>query len=135
MQSPVLSRIMIVEDSFDIQLAAQVAMQHFGGFTVELCSSGIEALDKVEEFQPDLILLDVMMPEMDGMETLRALRQKPQSQIANTPVIFVTARGGAQAIAEYMNLGALDVILKPFQPKTLATQVKHIWERHTFLHS
>ena len=73
----VLQRIMYVEDEPDIQAVACLALEHIGGFTVEVCSSGREALEKLPQFQPDLILLDVMMPGMDGPTTLLALRATP----------------------------------------------------------
>ncbi len=128
MAAPTLSKILYVEDEPDIQAVAQLALEAVGGFTVKICSSGQEALANVEAFAPDLILLDVMMPGMDGPTTLQALRQLPA--IAETPVCFMTAKVQPQEIAQYRALGALDVIPKPFDPMALSSQVTAIWDRH-----
>ena len=122
-----LNQILLVEDEADIQTIARLALERLGGFQVEICVSGREALRKVEGFQPDLILLDVMMPGMDGPATLKALRERPQT--ATTPVIFMTAKVQPYEVAEYKALGALDVIAKPFDPMTLANTIREIWSR------
>ena len=82
----VLKRILYVEDEPDIQQIAQIALQKVGGFEVKICSSGSEALAEVPGFNPDLILLDVMMPEMDGPQTYEALKKIPD--VGRTPVII-----------------------------------------------
>jgi CheY-like chemotaxis protein len=122
-----LKKILYVEDEPDIRLIAELALESIGGFTLEVCESGADALAKGQHFAPDLLLLDVMMPEMDGPTTLQALRRLPGLEA--TPVIFMTAKVQAQEIAEYRDLGALDVIAKPFDPMTLAAQVEAIWQR------
>lgn len=119
-----IKKILYVEDEVDIQLIVQIALCDIGGFVVEICSSGKEALQKIEEFNPDLVLLDVMMPEMDGPETLKQLRKL--ENFSSIPVIFVTAKIQEQELAEYKRLGALDIISKPFDPLTLAEQIKNI---------
>lgn len=122
-----LKRILYVEDEPDIQAVAKLALEAIGGFEVKICSSGKEALESAVAYSPDLILLDVMMPGMDGPATLKALRGLPE--LAHTPVIFMTAKVQPQEIMEYKKLGALDVIPKPFDPMTLADNVKKIWAR------
>jgi CheY-like chemotaxis protein len=122
-----LVRILYVEDEPDIQMVARLALEALGGFTVEICSSGNEALQRAPGFQPQLILLDVMMPGMDGPHTLKMLRALPQ--FANTPVIFMTAKVQPSEVAGYKEIGAADVIPKPFDPMTLASKVQDIWER------
>ena len=122
-----LQRILYVEDEPDIQAVARMALEHIGGFTVEVCSSGREALEKIPQFQPDLILLDVMMPGMDGPTTLQALRATPEGQAI--PVAFMTAKVQPQEIAQYKQLGAIEVIPKPFDPMTLSDKVRTIWEQ------
>jgi len=122
-----LTRILYVEDEPDIQLVARLALETVGGFTVEICSSGGEALSKLPAFRPQLILLDVMMPDMDGPTTLAKLRQLPGS--GSTPVVFMTAKAQPQEVSAYKQLGAKDVIAKPFDPMTLASAVLDIWER------
>jgi CheY-like chemotaxis protein len=122
-----LKRILYVEDEPDIQAVAKIALEIVGGFTVKLCSSGEEALAAAEAFAPDMILLDVMMPGMDGPSTLAALRQRPA--LTHTPVAFMTAKVQPQEIAHFKSLGALDVIPKPFEPMQLADKVQALWER------
>lgn len=123
-----LQRILYVEDEPDIRAIAQIALESVGGFTVEICSSGGRALDRAALFAPDLILLDVMMPGMDGPTTLEALRNLDQTE--NTPIIFMTAKAQPHEIERFRNLGALDVITKPFDPMTLADVIKGIWAKH-----
>jgi CheY-like chemotaxis protein len=123
----VLRKLLYVEDEADIRAVAQIALEVVGGFTVKLCSSGEEALQRAPEFQPDLILLDVMMPGMDGPTTLQAMRAVPT--LAATPAVFMTAKVQPAEIAHFKSLGALDVIAKPFDPMTLSETVRQIWNR------
>jgi two-component system OmpR family response regulator len=122
-----LVRILYVEDEPDIQTVARLALEALGGFTVEICSSGSEALERAPGFKPQLILLDVMMPVMDGLETLKRLRG--MAQFADTPVIFMTAKVQPGEVAGYKEIGAVDVIPKPFDPMALSGQVQAIWAR------
>lgn len=128
MTAPSLVRILFVEDDLDIQAVARLALEAVGGFTVKICSDGIEALQSAVVFAPDLILLDVMMPGMDGPTTLRTLRQMPQ--LAQTPVIFMTAKVQNHEVALYKELSAVDVIAKPFDPMTLSATIRQIWVKH-----
>ena len=125
MNARALQRILHVEDEPDIRAVARVALESVGGFTVEMASSGKEALEKAPSFAPDLILLDVMMPEMDGPATLAELRKLPG--LGDTPVIFMTAKVMDTERASYKELGAIDVIAKPFDPMTLSDQIRAIW--------
>lgn len=127
MSQTTLQRILYVEDEPDIQAIARLALEALGGFTVEVCSLGHEALEKGPGFSPDLILLDVMMPDMDGPGTLRALRELPA--LAAVPVIFMTAKVQPAEIAYYKSLGALDVLAKPFDPMQLSEQIRAIWQK------
>lgn len=122
-----LSTILYVEDEPDIRTVAQLALETVGGFTLRVCGSGEEAVEAGPAFKPDLLLLDVMMPGMDGPTTLAALRENPA--LKETPVIFMTAKVQPSEIQHYRDLGALDVIAKPFDPMTLADQVRNIWKR------
>ena len=124
MSASPLRRILFVEDDPDIQVVATMALESLGGFTVLACGSGAEALSRFDEFAPELVLLDVMMPGMDGPATLAALRQLPSGGV---PVVFMTARVQAHEIADYRGMGAVDVIAKPFDPMTLAATVQAIW--------
>jgi two-component system, OmpR family, response regulator len=122
-----MERILHVEDEQDIREVARVALEAIGGFMVEPVPSGQAALERVEAFAPDLILLDVMMPGMDGPMTLRELRKRPATM--DVPVIFMTAKVQPQEVEQYRRMGALDVIPKPFDPMTLADQIRMILSR------
>ena len=122
-----LERILYVEDDMDIQLIARIALEKVGGFTVEICSSGQEALTKVPIFQPQLVLLDVMMPDMDGPTTLNELRKLPVMN--NIPVIFLTAKSQSREIESYQSLGVVGTIVKPFDPMSLHTSIHKLWEQ------
>ena len=121
-----LQRILHAEDDPSIQAVAKVALEMLGGFQVLACSSGQEALQQVVGFDPQLILLDVMMPGMDGPETLSRLREL--IDLSTVPVVFMTAKVQPEEIDELRRLGAQDVIVKPFDPMQLATWIRSIWE-------
>lgn len=122
-----LERILYAEDEPDIQAVAKLALELVGGFKVLICKSGTETLERVSGFAPDLILLDVMMPGMDGPSTLRRLRENPAT--AAIPVVFLTAKVQAAEVLQYQEMGALDAIAKPFDPMTLAADVRSIWDK------
>ena len=121
-------RILYVEDQKDIQLVAQVALAKLGGFDLKVCSSGEEALTAVKTFIPDLFLLDVMMPGLDGPATLERLWAI--SELKAVPVIFMTAKVQPDEVEHFMSLGALGVISKPFDPITLAEQIRELMSAH-----
>ena len=123
-----LSRILYVEDEPDIFLVGKMALEAVGGFTVIACTSGQEALVAAPNARADLLLLDVMMPGLDGLGTLKALREIPAT--SRTPVIFMTAKVQATEVDVYINLGALEVIPKPFDPMELSAQIRKIWAVH-----
>ncbi|MBE0487333.1 response regulator [Marinobacter sp.] len=125
-----LNKVLYVEDDPDIRAIAELALQDVGGFNAALCSSGQQALEMAPAFRPDLILLDVMMPDMDGPETLRRLRVLDSTR--TTPVIFMTARIQNSEIEEYLALGAIGVIPKPFDPMTLADDIHRIVKENTY---
>lgn len=122
-----LNKILYVEDSPFIRKVTQIALETVGGFTLKVCEHGEEALEVGPIFDPDLILLDVMMPGMDGPTTLAALRRVPSMK--DTPVIFMTGKVQPEEIQSYRDLGALDVIAKPFDSVKLADLVRSIWAR------
>ena len=121
-----LKRILMVEDDPDIQAVARLSLEAVGGFVVEVCCGGDEALSKVEGFAPDLALLDVMMPGMDGPTLLLQLRARPAT--AHLPVIFMTAKAQAHEVASYHAMGALGVITKPFDPMLLPQTIARLWD-------
>lgn len=128
MNAPALKRILVVDDEPDILTVTRLTLEKRGGFAVRTCESGEKAIEVVHDFAPDLILLDVMMPGMDGPATLRALREDPETSAI--PVVFVTARSRPKEAATYKSLGAADVIAKPFDQRTLAETVAKIWRDH-----
>lgn len=121
-----LQKVLYVDDEQDIQAVVKLSLEAIGHYTVQVASSGQEALDVFCVFRPDMVLLDVMMPDMDGMETIRELRKMPES--ASTPVIFMTAKVQPHEIAQYKSLGAADVICKPFDPMTLPENILKVWK-------
>jgi len=118
---------MCVEDEADIQTVAKMALETVGGFDVEMCGSGEEALEKAPKFLPYLILLDVMMPGMDGLATYRAVRKLPE--VEATPLVFMTAKSQAHEVEQLLDLGALGVISKHLDPIELSNQVATLWEK------
>lgn len=120
-----LHRIMHVEDDPSIQQVAKIALEAVGGFTVHTCSSGQQALADYPSAAAQLILLDVMMPGMDGPTTLQQLQAK--YDLTKVPVVFMTAKVQSNEIASYTAMGAADVVAKPFDPMTLSCQIRQIW--------
>lgn len=117
--------ILHVDDEPDIREVAEMSLQLDPGITVVSVPSGREAIARlVDGLRPDVILLDVMMPDMDGPATLAHIRT--MADHADTPVIFITARAQAQEQHRYLALGARAVILKPFDPMTLAGDVRDL---------
>ncbi len=124
-----LTRILYVEDEPDIRAVAQIALENLGGFTLHMCASGPEAIEQAPGFKPDLLLLDVMMPGMDGVSTLNELRKL--TGLEQTPAMFMTAKVQPQEIEQLLREGAIDVIPKPFDPMTLSENIKSLWTKHT----
>ena len=122
-----LKKILLVDDDEDVRSLVQLALEVVGSFTVQICSSGSEALFVAEAFEPDLILLDVMMPDMDGPTTLQEMRKLPI--LAKKPVFFLTAKSSTADMAALRKMGAADVIAKPFEPMTLAATIEDMWNR------
>jgi len=122
-----LKRILFVDDEPAISQIAILVLQKMGGFEILGCTSGQEALDAADAFKPDLLLLDVMMPDMDGPATLDKLRALPVT--ADVPVIFMTGKSRPEEVASLKALGAIDVIAKPFNPTQLPDQVRSAWQQ------
>jgi CheY-like chemotaxis protein len=115
-------KILIIDDEADIRRIANLALGRVGLMEVLEATSGVEGLRKAEDNHPDAILLDVMMPGLDGPSTLAALRSNPAT--ANIPVIFLTAKAMVSELSRLRALGAAGVLTKPFDPMTLAMQVR-----------
>jgi len=115
-------RTLHVDDEPDIREIVDISLSLNSDFELRSCASGAEAIVVAAEWLPFLILLDVMMPEMDGPTTLANLRKNPQT--SDIPVFFMTARAQTREIDRFLALGAQGVILKPFDPMTLAADVR-----------
>jgi two-component system, OmpR family, response regulator len=115
-------KVLIIDDDADIRFSAGMSLGRVGGMDVVEASSGAEGVRKAQEEAPDVILLDMLMPTMDGLETLAALRSHEST--AMTPVIFLTAKTVAVEIDRMKALGAAGVLIKPFNPRTLSGDVR-----------
>src|SRR5271157_404750 len=115
-----MKRILIIDDEDDVREVAQMSLETSGNWEVLTASSGPEGLAKAHTEQPDVILLDIMMPGMDGATAFRRLRSDPRT--GHIPVIFFTAKTQAADRRHFDGLGAA-VIVKPFDPLTLASEV------------
>lgn len=124
-----LKRILYIEDEPDIQAIAKIALESLGGFEIKICSSGEEAIANAVSFMPDLLLMDVMMPGLNGPDTYSILREMPA--LIDIPAIFMTAKVQTSEVDEYKKIGALGVIAKPFDPMTLADQIKTIYQSYS----
>jgi CheY-like chemotaxis protein len=121
-----LSKVLLVDDEPDIRRIGQISLEHVGQWKVVQAQSGLQALSVAADERPDVILLDVMMPELDGPGTFARLRENPAT--AGIPVIFMTAKAQPHEVASYRALGAAGVIAKPFDPMTLPAEVRTIVE-------
>ena len=119
-----LARILVVDDEDHIREVAQVSLEAIGGHEVMTASSGFEAIEKATSERPDAILLDVMMPELDGPATLARLRSEPATE--TIPVVFLTAKVREADVERFMSLDVAGVLAKPFDPMTLPDQLSRI---------
>lgn len=122
-----LTRILHVDDEPDIREIVRLSLEMVGGFEVLQVASGQEALQKVRAYAPDMIILDVMMPGLDGEQTFAQLRLI--DGCSTTPIVFMTARASGSDSESLYKLGAADVLVKPFDPMALPDQVREIWSR------
>ncbi|WP_312233467.1 response regulator [Stutzerimonas nitrititolerans] len=121
-----LKRILHIEDVPSIQIVTRIALERIGGFEVLSCASAQAALAEVRAFAPDLILLDVMLPQMDGIELLRQLAGLVDLQ--QTPVVLLTGHLERERLAELQQMGVREVLQKPFDPLQLTAQLRAVWE-------
>jgi len=117
-----IKKILLVDDDPNIRKLAKMSLERVGHWQVTLAASGVEAIDAVVCDQPDLVVLDVMMPGIDGVTTLTKLKARNP----NLPVILMTAKVQTEEIAEYLNLGAVGVIMKPFDPMLLPKEITEL---------
>jgi two-component system, OmpR family, response regulator len=122
-----LNRICYVEDDEDIQRIVRMSLERVGKMTVEVVSDPTQAMQAFDAFQPDLVMLDWMMPLMDGPELFRKMKERPETSAL--PVVFITARASPRDLEELKALGAAGTISKPFSPKDLPDQLRAIWAK------
>ena len=122
-----LQRISYVEDDEDIQRIVRMSLERVGKMTVDVVSDSTTAIARMASFKPDLVMLDWMMPGMDGPTLFKKMKEDPQT--AALPVVFITAKAQSRDMAELMALGAAGTISKPFSPKDLPEQLRQIWAK------
>jgi two-component system OmpR family response regulator len=120
-----LNRICYVEDDEDIQRIVRMTLERIGKMTVEVIGDPGLAMDGIAAFKPDLVMLDWMMPGMDGPTLFRRMLEHPE--LKNYPVVFITAKASQRELDELRALGAAGTISKPFSPKDLPSQLRAIW--------
>ena len=120
-----LNRICYVEDDEDIRRVVRMSLERVGKMTVEVVADSTRAIEAMIAFKPDLVMLDWMMPVMDGPAVFRKMRE--QAETMHLPVVFITAKASQTELDELRNMGAAGVISKPFSPKTLPDQLRSIW--------
>lgn len=115
-------RVLLVDDEPDIRRIGELSLQAAGGWEVILAASGAAGLEAAERHRPEVVLLDMMMPGMDGFMVLKRLREIPGCEA--TPVIFMTARVNEDEVASYLEAGAVGVVHKPFDPTKLSADIR-----------
>jgi len=123
-----LKKILYAEDEPDVQTVVELTIQCMSDYEIKICNNGKRLLECVQDYNPDLILLDVMMPEMDGPTTYKNLQADELTQ--NIPVMFMTAKAQVHEIEKFNNLGSLGVITKPFDPVTLCSEIDNFWNKN-----
>ena len=125
MPSEPLNRICYVEDDEDIQRIVRMSLERIGKMTVEVVGDPLKAIDAITAFKPQLVMLDWMMPGMDGPTLFRRMKEVPET--ASLPVVFITAKAAQKELDELKQLGAAGTVSKPFTPKDLPEQLRAIW--------
>lgn len=125
----VLKKILYAEDELDIQVIVDAIIKNMSDYEIKFCNNGQEVLDVVEDYNPDLILLDVMMPEVDGLTAFHRLQENPNTK--NIPVIFMTAKAQVHEVQNFSKIGVIGIITKPFDPMQLCSNIEEIWEKNT----
>lgn len=123
-----LKKILYAEDEYDIQTIVQISIWSMSDYEIKICDNGKILLDCVEEYKPDLIMLDAMMPEMNGLTTLKNLQMNENTK--NIPVIFITAKTQTSEMDLYNKAGVIGVLAKPFDPISLCSNIKKIWDQN-----
>jgi two-component system, OmpR family, response regulator len=122
-----LNKICYVEDDEDIQRIVRLSLEKVGKMTVEIVGDPTMAIEAMTSFRPDLVMLDWMMPKMDGPMLFRQMQLRPETKAL--PVVFITAKAAQRDLDELIRMGAVATISKPFSPKDLANQLREIWKK------
>jgi CheY-like chemotaxis protein len=122
-----LNRICYVEDDADIQRIVRMSLERIGKMTVEVVSDPMVAIERINAFKPNLVMLDWMMPGMDGPALYRKMLETPETK--SLPVVFITAKASQRELDELTTMGALGTISKPFSPKDLPEQLRALWAK------
>jgi CheY-like chemotaxis protein len=121
-----LNRVCYVEDDEDIQKIVRVSLERVGKMTVEIVGDPTQAIEVIKAFKPELVMLDWMMPGMDGPTLFRKMKELPE--VRELPVVFITAKASQRELDELRALGAAGTISKPFSPRDLPEQLRAIWK-------
>jgi two-component system OmpR family response regulator len=122
-----LNRVCYVEDDEDIQRIVRLSLERLGKMTVEVVGDPTMAVEAMTAFKPDLVMLDWMMPRMDGPAVFRQMKLRPETSAL--PVVFITAKASQRDLDELMTMGAVATSSKPFSPKDLPEQLREIWKK------
>jgi two-component system OmpR family response regulator len=121
-----LVRVCYVEDDEDIQKIVRMTLERIGKMTVEVVGDPLQAIEAIKRFKPELVMLDWMMPGMDGPTLYRKMKEVPE--VRDLPVVFITAKASPKELDELRALGAAGTISKPFAPRDLPGQLRAIWD-------
>lgn len=121
-----LQRILLADDEPDILEISRIALVSVGGYEVAVCESGTKFLELLPEFKPDLVIIDALMPDMNGLEVLDAMRR--MNGFEETPAVFLTGLVLERDLRDLRRSGAVDIVTKPFDPMKLPHRIENIWK-------
>ena len=128
MSDKILNTLLYVDDDENLRSLVEISLEVIGNYTLTLASSGAEALEILKIFSPDMILLDLVMPNMSGIEVLKKL--KNQKVFKQTPIILMTGQSGFESLELSKELAVIGIINKPFDPMLLSEQVQKFWNAY-----
>jgi len=120
-----LEKVLYVEDDEDIQRIVRMSLERVGKMSIEVVGNSTLAIEAMKAYKPDLVMLDWMMPEMDGPAVFRKMKEDPE--VADLPVVFITAKASSRELDTLIAMGAKGTISKPFSPKDLPDQLRTFW--------
>ncbi len=126
MSKPPLNKILYLEDSIEFQQIVGMTLIDLGGYDVKICSCGAEVLEIAENFNPDLFLLDIIVPDISGPDLLKKLRKIPLFE--KTPTVFISANFTTNELMEFSELGVIGIVRKPFDPISLPETIEGLYQ-------